>query len=237
MKSKRIILITLVAAFAVVLAACGAIGGSTTELEGTWDYADHQGRPMMTETALANYENSPIYSIVFAGSSFTIVSYMRFIRSRSFWEIIPPASYDGINGLIHGRYNVGQSEGEPLFVELGGWEVRRFQHSGTFSITDDVIEFMMEDGSILTRRFEITANILTLRHGNHGRATLRLRQELAVHGRFLTPKHNFVLLPLTYAGATFAGMDIPNFKNCTRCKYYNDLVVSSAYTDSKNWAK
>lgn len=130
----------------LTLTACGG----RTELEGTWARA--VGGEVVYDERFGLYD-TPIQTVAFNGNRFTIINYFFHLHLQRHL----PASGDLFRGYE-------DESGEFLGITSGGLTFNRFTATGTFSITDDRIEFIRENGTIQVISFSRTEN--TLRLGN-----------------------------------------------------------------------
>lgn len=167
---KAIIIISLsITIIAAISITAFLMLGNRTELQGTWDLV--YGSTIQTIDIEGYGDSIPIRTLTFRGNYFEANAYASMLYSGQYgWLLFllgPVMS--GTPGFPEWSYGQGLPYGRVEHrVVYQNPDVYKFSHlsrSGTFSISDNTIELILNDGIIQVFTFESTQD--TLIFGNH----------------------------------------------------------------------
>jgi len=154
-----------------------------TELEGTWGLTGHGQIRILGQNSGAEFNvspDTPWYTITFSENRFEVIEYFRVELMRNMFS--DPRRRSRNHGVFHPE---GFADGSEILVtrratQRGEEEFFIYSAFGTFSISDDTIEFIYADGTILVASFRSTENTLTIgsdRDINRGTSILHRVQQ------------------------------------------------------------
>ncbi|MCL2573484.1 MAG: hypothetical protein FWE34_02905 [Defluviitaleaceae bacterium] len=143
----------------------------TTVLEGAWEHQPSGGQESMVD--ISGYGVVSRISVTFIGERFYAIEYMGHWWDRFMWGNLPNSGtfWSNLNTLmVTGGVPREDAVGVEIVVnipEQSRWI--RISTSGTFSITDDRVELVFDDGRIQVTNFTSTQNTLDILGGRYHR--------------------------------------------------------------------
>lgn len=167
MRFNKICLVAVLIVMAFTMTACGE--DNTTELEGTWAFT-RDGSILTLGQNWNGMEGRSRYTIEFNEDRFEVTEH----NYRHWSNLVGWSNSFTFNVLPDHRV---ESSERNQRADRGDTLYYTFSISGTFSIIDDSIEFVYDDGTISVVSFRSTENTLTVgEHGNIDRDTAVLHR-------------------------------------------------------------